>query len=254
MKKKLISFFLAAATVTSVGIFSNNLIAKADNVQSVHQKQADGWINNEGQWQYYQNGDDVEGWQTINGHWYYFNDDGIMQTGWQSINGNWYYLNPNGDMVTGWKELGSIWYYLNEDGSMATGWQLINGHWYYLNGSGAMQVGWINLGNTWYFLNDSGQMQTGWLQQGGSWCYLYDSGAMATGQVNVDGKLQNFNSNGVWTGQVADINTPMWVAGNGSRIYHDSPECSNMRNPIRITLGDAKNRHLNPCSKCDPSR
>lgn len=41
----------------------------------------------------------------------------------------------------------------------------------------------------------------------------------------------------------------VWVSNTGSK-YHSNPNCSNMRNPIKETLSDAKSRGLSPCSKC----
>lgn len=41
----------------------------------------------------------------------------------------------------------------------------------------------------------------------------------------------------------------VWVSNTGSK-YHSNPNCSNMRNPVKETLSDAKSRGLSPCSKC----
>lgn len=41
----------------------------------------------------------------------------------------------------------------------------------------------------------------------------------------------------------------VWVSNTGFK-YHSNPNCSNMRNPIKETLSDAKSRGLSPCSKC----
>lgn len=51
-----------------------------------------------------------------------------------------------------------------------------------------------------------------------------------------------------------DENTHVWIANTGSTVYHDSSECSNMKNPIKIFLKDARLLELNPCSKCNPPR
>jgi len=49
-------------------------------------------------------------------------------------------------------------------------------------------------------------------------------------------------------------NTPMWIASKTGTVYHDSKECSNMANPIQITLKEVRLTGLKPCSKCNPSR
>ena len=49
-----------------------------------------------------------------------------------------------------------------------------------------------------------------------------------------------------------DENTIMWRANKTSSIYHDSNKCSNMKSPIQITLKQARELGLKPCSKCKP--
>ena len=62
-------------------------------------------------------------------------------------------------------------------------------------------------------------------------------------------KLNTQTSNGD-----VDENTHVWIANTSSTVYHDSSECSNMKNPIKNFLKDARLLELNPCSKCNPPR
>ena len=141
------------------------------------------WVQEGGNWYYYDaNGVKVTGWQKI-GNWYYFDNDGVMQTGWINDGGTWYYLRASGAMHTGWLSSGNKWYYLKPSGAMATGWEKVDGVWYYFSGSGAMVTGWQKIGGSWYYLQPSGAMKTGWLLSGGKWYFMYASGAMATGWV-----------------------------------------------------------------------
>ena len=55
-------------------------------------KNLDGWINDMGNWYYYQNGAKVTGWLDINGERYYFDNSGKMRTGWLQLGETWYYL------------------------------------------------------------------------------------------------------------------------------------------------------------------
>ncbi|WP_252244524.1 MULTISPECIES: ComEC/Rec2 family competence protein [unclassified Clostridium] len=45
--------------------------------------------------------------------------------------------------------------------------------------------------------------------------------------------------------------TNVWVANKTAKVYHSSTECSNMKNPTQISLEDAKEKGLKPCSKCN---
>lgn len=42
----------------------------------------------------------------------------------------------------------------------------------------------------------------------------------------------------------------VWRANNTSKVYHLSKDCSNMKSPTSMTLQEAQNLGLKPCSKC----
>ncbi|MGV2939717.1 L,D-transpeptidase family protein [Mesobacillus sp. LC4] len=143
----------------------------------------EGWVQEGGQYFYYENDESVKGWKVIDGKWYYFsNDTGIMRTGWLKEGDSWYFLKSTGAMHTGWLSYGGKWYFMQKNGEMKTGWLYDSYKWYYLDGkSGVIKTGWINDEGTWYFLSDTGVMKTGWYKHSGTWYYLGKNGAMKTG-------------------------------------------------------------------------
>ncbi len=64
-------------------------------------------------------------------------------------------------------------------------------------------------------------------------------------------------SNNTNTGNTTNDNTQdtksntVWVANKTAKVYHSSKECSNMKNPNQISLSDAQEKGLKPCSKCN---
>lgn len=43
----------------------------------------------------------------------------------------------------------------------------------------------------------------------------------------------------------------VWIAGSGNGTkYHSNPSCSNMKNPVEISLSEAQARGYGPCAKC----
>ena len=43
----------------------------------------------------------------------------------------------------------------------------------------------------------------------------------------------------------------VWIAGSGNgKKYHSYSGCSNMKNPVEISLSDAEVRGYEPCKKC----
>ncbi|NRD77194.1 C39 family peptidase [Bacillus sp. BRMEA1] len=162
---------------------------------------ATGWIQENGQWYFYNSNSEKQtgwmddqgkryfldktgarqtGWLLNQGSWYFLNSNGAMQTGWIYNGGYWYYLKANGQMQTGWVLDSGKWYYLYGSGKMATGWVYTGGKWYYLNSNGVMQTSWVKVNGKFYFLNADGSMRTGWFQSGGDWYYLSSSGAVAS--------------------------------------------------------------------------
>ena len=156
----------------------------------------EGWVQENGIWYYYADGEAQTGWQYIGNQYYYFDADGSMATGWVLDNNVWFYMDESGAMATGWRWIGGAYYYFNSNGAMATGWVKSNNTWYYMRSNGTMATGWVQVGNTWYYMNSSGAMQTGWLQLGGKRYYLNESGAMVTGWLKSGNTYYYFDANG----------------------------------------------------------
>ena len=85
---------------------------------------------------------------------------------------------------------------------MQTGWVYVGGKYYYMNKDGVMQTGWQPISEKWYYFNADGSMKTGWMQSGSVWYYFQSDGSMATSDIEIDGKTNRFDSNGVWKGVV----------------------------------------------------
>lgn len=68
-------------------------------------------------------------------------------------------------------------------------------------------------------------------------------GAEISFNVNSDSNLELNKTSGVKDNTV-------WVASKSSKVYHKDKECSGMKSPTSITLDEAKENGLKPCSKC----
>ena len=182
------------------------------------------------------------GWVNRSGHYYFFNpvsgvaghdrthSHGAMLTGWLQRNSNMYFLNlTSGRMQRGWLAHNGNSYFFNNSGRMQTGWVNTDGHRFFMNSAGRMQRGWIQTGGHHYYLHTaSGRLQTGWFTTGGQQFFSnplsghpahrseLPGGARRTGRVATTGirdrsgdphsvgEVHDFNSNGVWLGQVND--------------------------------------------------
>lgn len=41
-----------------------------------------------------------------------------------------------------------------------------------------------------------------------------------------------------------------WISKTGKR-YHSKPDCSNMKNPLQVTINEAEIRDYTPCMRCN---
>ena len=180
-------------------------------------------------------------WKKVSGVWYYFDKDGIMlsntifngylftnsgamaESAWVKQDGKWYYAQASGSLIKNkWDKIGGVWYYFNKDATMASNqWQGS----YYLKASGAMaEREWIfdNNYNSWFYLKSGGVyaarewIGSYYLKSGGymaksEWIddsyynaryYLDENGVYVTGTRKINGKAQQFQSNGKWIGEI----------------------------------------------------
>ena len=163
-------------------------------------------------------------WEKVGGVWYYFDKDGIMlsntifdgyiftnsgamaESAWVKQDGRWYYAQSSGKLSKNkWDKIGGTWYYFNKDATMASNqWQGI----YYLKASGAMaEKEWIfdKNYNSWFYLKSGGAYAAReWIDDSyyNARYYLDENGVYVTGTRKIDGKAQQFQSNGKWIGEV----------------------------------------------------
>ena len=157
------------------------------------------WVGSGNNWYYVDaDGKMVTGFQTIAGAKYYFASSGLMQKGWFKINGADYYATSSGAIEAQWVGSGNNWYYVDADGKMVTGFQTIAGAKYYFAESGLMQTGWFKINGDDYYAASSGAIQAQWVKSGNNWYYVDANGKMVTGDYVIDGKVNYFDTNGVW--------------------------------------------------------
>ena len=157
------------------------------------------WVGSGNNWYYVDaDGKMVTGFQTIAGAKYYFASSGLMQKGWFKINGADYYATSSGAIEAQWVGSGNTWYYVDADGKMVTGYQTVAGAKYYFAESGLMQTGWFKINGADYYAASSGVISAQWVKSGNNWYYVDANGKMVTGDYVIDGKVNYFDTNGVW--------------------------------------------------------
>lgn len=180
-------------TKIAVGISAAALLAVGASMTSFAAK---GWVNEDGNWYYYNtSGDRVANeWKSYNGQYFYLGDDEAMVTNQlvEDNNGNKYYVDANGAMVKNtWVAIPADedetldveyrWYYFGSTGKAykSSYGKSINGKKYGFDDDGKMLFGYVAadsytivndeedpiLNSTYYFgTNDDGARHSGWLQ------------------------------------------------------------------------------------------
>lgn len=143
-----------------------NKIASGDG--TIANQVTNGWVNNNGQWQYFENNIAVKNaWRLVDKLWYYLDGSGNLESGWQKINNKWYFLNDQHDGTfgaakTGWNQINNRWYYMDKENTWClTGWQEIDGKKYYFDPENAWMVtGKQTIDGVDYVFSDSGALES----------------------------------------------------------------------------------------------
>lgn len=142
-----------------------NKIASGDG--TIANQVTNGFVQNNGQWQYFENNIAVKNaWRLVDKLWYYLDGSGNLESGWQKINNKWYFLNDQHDGTfgaakTGWNQINNRWYYMDKDNAWClTGWQEIDGKKYYFDPENAWMVtGRQEIDGKLYAFGDDGALQ-----------------------------------------------------------------------------------------------
>ena len=146
----------------------------------------EGWINEDGGFAYYIEGERVTGIQKVDGYYYNFGETGInvgqtkftglfldaeanvyrysylgeLADGWQSVGDDWYYF-KNYQAATGMLKVGGVKFTFEENGRLTSGvWANVFTGWRYYYGPGYYYSGWVNIDEQWYYFR-SGLRVTG---------------------------------------------------------------------------------------------
>ena len=143
-----------------------NKIASGDG--TIANQVTNGFVQNNGQWQYFENNIAVKNaWRLVDKLWYYLDGSGNLESGWQKINNKWYFLNDQHDGTfgaakTGWNQINNRWYYMDKENAWClTGWQEIDGKKYYFDPENAWMVtGKQTIDGVDYVFADSGALES----------------------------------------------------------------------------------------------
>ena len=175
-----------ADTSDAGGYFSDTYIEITDEYTLVNALK-EGWVNEDGGFAYYIDGERLTGIQQVEGYYYNFGENGI-NVGQTKLTGM--FFEQTGDSVEGEAPVG-VWRYAYL-GELANGWQSIGGDWYYFKDfaavSGPTRVGQLNLE-----FEENGKLISGvWVNTLYGYRYYYGPGFYANSWREIDGNWYYF--------------------------------------------------------------
>ena len=201
-----------------------------------------GWVEEEGNRYYYQNGKKVSGFQEIEGKVYYFDEvDNILETtsGLQTQNDDpdkMFYINEDGTVCEGFQDIDGETYYFGENYFAVNGFQEIDSNNYYFDNY-ELQKGLINVDDKLIYTNEAGELQYGWQTINNNKYYFNSDGYAVNGFQEIEGKTYFFsNINYVlksgwqtWEGQTFYLNSDGtlygesgWQTVEGKKYYFEN--------------------------------
>lgn len=193
----------AAEDMIVSSVNDTNEVAQA-NVQN-------GWVQEDGEYYYYENGVAVKSeWRQIGEYRYYFNYDGTMaHDGRYNFDEYTYGFDSNGHMIVGWYDFSGSdyydeWYYYDAYGHEVSGVQTINGETFlFEEWGGRLLTDYCGQqGNTLYATNgrgviiDSKVMTEGLNEVNNEYFFVRDSDLVTRDWVEIDGNKYYFEYDG----------------------------------------------------------
>ncbi len=161
------------------GYFGNDY-AKFDDTYTLSRAIKNGWVNEEGGFAYYVDGEALTGVQLIDGYYYDFGEDGInvgqtMYTGlFYDADGGVYRYSKFGELASGWQMIGEDWYYFHAD-------------------TMAAKAGTYSVGTVEYDFEETGKIASGvWKKCVFGYRYYYGPSFYKNGWAVIDGNTYYF--------------------------------------------------------------
>ena len=144
----------------------------------------EGWVNEDGGFAYYIEGERLTGIQQVEGFYYDFGETGI-NVGQTKLTGLFYQQTS---------ETEGLWYY-SYIGELVNGWQSINGSWYYFNPKNNAAVsGDFKISGVKFHFEENGQLTNGvWVKTLSGTRYYYGPGVYWNLWHEVDGEMYYFS-------------------------------------------------------------
>ena len=196
-----------------------------------------GFIKEDNNTYFYENGVVVTGFKTIDNNNYFFDENGIMII--DSFIDKLYF-DSEGKQVYGFYEIDNNKYYFNEEGYVV-GFNEIDNNKYYFNENGIMQRGIVNINGTNYLFDENGILVSGYKKDNNKTYFYNENNNKLLGLNIIEGKRNYFDFK---TGELIkeDVKSIIDISYWQGNIDWDKVKESNLIDGVIVRIGYGTSR------------
>ncbi|MDI6498675.1 glycoside hydrolase family 70 protein [Leuconostoc suionicum] len=190
----------------STGQAVKNVAVEKINLKYVYSSNrdilADGFLQSNGQWYWFENGQLYTGFKSYLGTMFYFQNGVKLTNQWVSKWGNQYYLDYDGKVVQGMRTIDGVTYDFGTNStynmkSKVTGYLNVDGSWKWYD-NGLSFTGFRYYMGTYYFFENGIRQENKWETAWGMKYYVGSDGRAVQGIKIIDGQAYDFGTNGTY--------------------------------------------------------
>ena len=128
MKRLKLSLLMLVAVISATAFAVNSEAVHADTVKAIQKQHKSGYLNADGQWLWFENGQRYTGFRHYMGTYYWFINGVRQDSGWRWVN--------NGQMFSGFRHYMGTYYWFENGVRADNGWHFAWGFAYYTGKDG----------------------------------------------------------------------------------------------------------------------
>ena len=204
MKKLKLSLLMLVAVISATAFAVNSEAVHADTVKAIQKQHKSGYLNADGQWLWFVNGQRYTGFRHYMGTYYWFENGSRIDNKWRSAWNLQYYVDREGRAVQGdGYKVNGIYYNFGHDGTFflrgkANGYVNTTDGWLWIE-NGQRYTGFRKYMGAYYFFINGVRQHNRWVSEWGLNYYVGSDGRSVQGShVKIGNKVYNFGTNGTF--------------------------------------------------------
>ncbi len=198
MKRLKLSLLALVAVISATAFAINSTDIHADTVAAIQKQHKSGYLNADGQWLWFENGQRYTGFRHYMGTYYWFINGVRQDSGWRRAWGMTYYTDSEGRAVQGVQQINGKVYDFGNNGTFFSRGVVKDAYvnvpgvgWRWVSNS-QMFSGFRHYMGTYYWFENGVRADNGWHFAWGFAYYTGKDGRALQGEQTIDGQTLNF--------------------------------------------------------------